>query len=275
MQLVFLLRDLTIIMKRLFYAVIFLLGLIVMVSCEKEEQLPYVEDVCSVIANDDFKEYCYRNFDFNHDMKVSMEEAAEVTYIGLLGYRIQALNGLEYFPNLEELDCRQCQSTVLDVSSNKKLKTLKCSNNQLKSLDVSNNPLLELLECGINQLTSLDVSNNTRLTGLECRSNQLTSLNVSSLSMLRYLSCGNNQLKSIDLAQNTQLHTISCRGNMIDTMDLSMTQWILGDQSMDLGELEPKQGRAKVFVNQAQKNKLDDYLSHSAIVYRLDFFLKN
>lgn len=263
--------------RRVISALIIGAGLMVISGCQKEEPLKKVDDVCSVMYSQDLKDYCYNWYDADKDGKVSMKEAASATYMGVAARTIEYFYGLEYFTNLEELNCMQSKVVFMDVSGNKKLKVLNCAGNQLKSLDLSQNKSLETLSCEKNQLTSLDVSNNTQLKNLFCDRNQLTSLDVSKNTMLYVLYCGSNKLTEIDLSNTPQLAVFSCSKNKIQTMDLSGTQWILDkNQPYDFAGLEQQNGiYANVLVNSKQKSKVDGYLSHSGTVYRLNFILKD
>ena len=192
-----------------------------------------------------FRQYVSDNFDTNKDGKISQEEALRVTSIAVYdtpdNEKIASLEGVQYFTNLKDLDCRYNLLTSLDVSkntalttlycdynqltslnvSNTALRTLYCHNNQLASLDVSNNMALTKLSCAWNQLITLDVSNNTALTDLSCFGNQLTSLDVSNNTALTDLSCFGNQLTSLDVSNNTALTDLSCNSNQLTYLDVS------------------------------------------------------
>lgn len=119
----------------------------VFVSCQKDALKP-VDDVCSVMDDDAFKEYCLKSFDSDGDGILSMEEAAAVELIRINNSpNLVSLKGIEYFTKLTDLSC---------------------GGNQLASLDVTKNGQLTSLSCGFNQLTSLDVSKNTKLTSCIC-----------------------------------------------------------------------------------------------------------
>lgn len=145
---------------------------------------------------------------------LSQTEREKVTAIVLHSAgNISDLTGIEFFPELENLDCSENQLTQLDVSKNPKLKRLVCYENKLTSLDVSNNPTLILLDCERNLLTSLNVSKNTVLAALVCGSNKLDELDVSENTALKELYCQANQLTSLDLSPNTALTILGCSGN--------------------------------------------------------------
>ena len=180
-----------------------------------------------------FLKYVEKIIDTDHSGTLSQEER-NATVIYVLGMGIKDLTGIEFFPELENLDCSENQLTQLDVSKNPKLKRLVCYENKLTSLDVSGNTSLtelhcytnqltslnlgenanlDILNCVVNRLTSLDLSGNANLTRLACSSNLLTSLDVSNNPTLILLDCERNLLTSLNVSKNTELDTLDCSGN--------------------------------------------------------------
>lgn len=180
-----------------------------------------------------FLKYVEKIIDTDHSGTLSQEER-NATVIYVLGMGIKDLTGIEFFPELENLDCSENQLTQLDVSKNPKLKRLVCYENKLTSLDVSGNTSLtelhcytnqltslnlgenanlDILNCVVNRLTSLDLSGNANLTRLACSSNLLTSLDVSNNPNLILLDCERNLLTSLNVSKNTELDTLDCSGN--------------------------------------------------------------
>lgn len=180
-----------------------------------------------------FLKYVEKIIDTDHSGTLSQEER-NATVIYVLGMGIKDLTGIEFFPELENLDCSENQLTQLDVSKNSKLKRLVCYENKLTSLDVSGNTSLtelhcytnqltslnlgenanlDILNCVVNRLTSLDLSGNANLTRLACSSNLLTSLDVSNNPTLILLDCERNLLTSLNVSKNTELDTLDCSGN--------------------------------------------------------------
>ena len=149
--------------------------------------------------------------------EVEQESVIEIAYEG---YNISSVAGIEYFPNLEILNCQDNQLTSLDVSKNAVLKTLFCGSNQLTSLDMSNNASLQMLFCNDNQLTSLDVSENAELTELHCDCNPLNALDVSKNPELETLFCNECELSSLILGNFGRLKIIECYYNDLPTLDL-------------------------------------------------------
>ena len=161
--------------------------------------------------------YC----DKDDDDTLSQDELNGVTVLIIDHAYIKDLTGIELFPNLEKLDCKNNNLTCLDVSKNTKLTVLYCEYNHLTSLDLSKNTELTELNCHDNQLTSLDLSKNTALTKLDCALNPLTSLDVSNNPALTYLNCNYNHLTSLDLSQNIALTKLGCHDNQLTSLDLS------------------------------------------------------
>ena len=167
----------------------------------------------------------------NPDGTVSLDEYNKfqiignwVTFLDLQNKNITSLAGIEYFIDLETLDCRGNQLTTLDVTKLTKLMFLVCNDNQLTALDVTGLTSLKNLICAGNQLTTLDVTGLTSLTDLECSDNQLVSLDVSTLKELQILWCHGNKMTALDITNNAYLGDLKC-GNQQDNQQLTLTLW--------------------------------------------------
>ena len=121
----------------------------------------------------DFRTYVKAKFDKDNNNSLSESERNAVTVINVKDKLMETLEGIEFFPNLKELDCSINQLSALDVSQNTALEKLDCSTNQLSGLDVSRNAKLKYLYCSQNELTSLDVSQ-TAVTELRASDNRIT-----------------------------------------------------------------------------------------------------
>ena len=163
----------------------------------------------------DFRTYVKAEFDKDNNNSLSESERNAVTVINVKDKLMETLEGIEFFPNLRELDCSINQLSRLDVSQNTALEKLDCSTNQLASLNLSKNAKLKYLYCNQNELTSLDVSKNTGLDLLNCNRNRLTSLDVSQNEKLEWLYCRQNKLTSLDVSQ-TAVTTLNASDNKID-----------------------------------------------------------
>ena len=198
------------------------------VESESEEELEAapmmleaVAPVSSGLAIDEtnfpdanFRNYVLASFDSNGDEKLDDEEIANVKYIHAPSKTISSLKGIEYFTELEGLDCDNNQLTSLDVSKNTKLVKLICSKNALTSLNTSHNPLLKKLDIYNNKLTSIDVSQNTELETLYIGRNPIETLNVKNNVKLMELQSELNNLTSIDLSNNSPSMTLYMANNI-------------------------------------------------------------
>lgn len=84
--------------------------------------------------------------DTNGDGEIQESEALEVYSLRIREAGISDLTGIEYFENLNNLDCSYNQLTNLDVINTlPNLVGLSCNNNQLTSLNISSLTTLEEL----------------------------------------------------------------------------------------------------------------------------------
>jgi len=215
-------------MKRSFLLCPLLFGLFLVASCQKENLIKPVEDVCTEMDDINFMRCCYSAFDVNHDGKVSMEEASAVSKINFYSKSIRSVKGIEYFTELTELYIDENKLASLDVSKNSKLQILECSSNVLTTLTISHNTSLTSLSCSYNELVSIDVTKNTSLSSLKCSHNQLTALDISNNSELRSLGCGYNQLTELDLSLNTELAGLNCEHNRLTVLDITSNLKLVG-----------------------------------------------
>ncbi len=197
---------------------LFLLTVVLLSQCEKDEPNPKV-----TIPNYNFLNALIElGIDTNGDGIISPAEAELILSLDVSEESISDMTGIEAFVNLSFLNCGGNKLISLDVSNNTALIELDCSwNYPLTTLDVSNNTALERLSCWSNQLTTLDVSNNTALYWLYCGGNQLTTLDVSNNTVLYWLYCGGSQLISLDVSNNTALERLFCFGNNLTSLDVS------------------------------------------------------
>ncbi|OXB23877.1 hypothetical protein B0A80_08670 [Flavobacterium tructae] len=161
---------------------------------------------------------------------VLLSSIINVTSLNVSNSGLTSLSGIEYFSNLETLNCQGNLLTYIDMSYNPALKYLDCSKNPLSTLDVSKNTQLTELYCdgivtsgkkgnaktsAVNQLKVLDVSKNLSLTKLSCSNNQIVSLDFSKNTLLTDLNCSNNKLTSLNLdnGNNSKLVNVNFKTN--------------------------------------------------------------
>ena len=172
--------------------------------------------------DDNFRAYVANELDPNGDLWLTPQELA-VEDMDCSEKGIASLQGVEYFTELQTLNCSGNELTSLRFTGNPLLKELDCSlNEELAELDVSALGGLEVLYCnGCLPLTALDVSVNTGLKDLDCRECALNSLTLGAPDELFYLDCQLNQLSVLDLSGCTALENLMCNGNALTALDLS------------------------------------------------------
>ena len=173
----------------------------------------------NTFPDENFRAYILKKIDKDGDGYLSETEIAETTSITCADRSISSLKGIEYFVNVQLIDCSGYNLTQLDVSKNTALEDLLCSENNLTQLDVSKNTALEHLDCSENNLTQLDVSKNIYLRGLACFENNLTQLDVSKNTVLEKLACQQNNLIQLDVSKNVWY--LNCYKNNLTQLDVS------------------------------------------------------
>lgn len=203
-------------MKKILFAVLLLMAPILFLQ-SKAQAAESVKINSKNFPDAYFRFYVKASYDQNQDGKLSDAERKSVQVLDVgetSEYRMEleylpvtSLKGIEYFPNLKELDCSHSDLTQLDVSKNQKLEKLFCSQNAIKNLQLAGNKKLQQLDCRENELKKLDVTNqkelvrlstknNRQLTELYVNDNRITTMNLSKNKKLQYLYINNNCLIS-------------------------------------------------------------------------------
>ena len=155
----------------------------------------------------EFRGYVSKEIDQNHDGVLNQTERNQVSKISDWGPYPEgfststSLKGIEFFPNLEEIQLWFGKLTTIDVSHNPKLESL-------------------YLDTG-NRLTSLDVSHNPKLTGLTFYGDGIKTLDLSHNLELQYLNIASIGLTTLDLSHNRKLESLGAYGNELTSIDLS------------------------------------------------------
>lgn len=150
--------------------------------------------------------------DANGDGEIQFSEATAINSLYVNNSNIGDLFGINYFTNLQILECNQNHIASLDVSGTPML-FLSCAENALTSLTVNNFSNLAAIDCHQNHLTSLDLSGLNGLYTLNCHSNQLTALDTSGLLSLNALDCSNNALANLSVSNLSALEKLNCGNN--------------------------------------------------------------
>lgn len=111
------------------------------------------------------------------DSFITRTEAEAVKTLDLSSKSISSLEGIEFFSNLEELNCSENKLSALDVTKLTNLNYLKCNDNKIATLDLSKNSKLIYLHCAKNELTALNIKNCPDLETIVC-GNQASTLKL-------------------------------------------------------------------------------------------------
>jgi uncharacterized repeat protein (TIGR01451 family) len=155
------------------------------------------------------------------------------TYVDVNNQGISDLTGIEYFDNLNTLDCSSNQLSFLPILSNS-IQTLLCYNNQLTSLPILP-ASLDLFYCSQNNLTSLPPLPSL-LTNFQCFENQIVSLPELPASLV-YFDCSTNLLTEIPTLP-LSLEWLQCNHNLITSLpELPQSLQILNCTNNSISEL--------------------------------------
>jgi len=224
-------------MKKFFCVLVSVMFLLT--ACQDDEPVSKIPSIPMDKMDDNFKAYLMQNFDLNKDGIISEREAAEVKKMNCSGMRIINLEGIQYFPNLEELDCSGNYLYLsIDVSRNPKLKKLNCSNSGIIELDVSKNLSLETLICAsdywLGRLQSIQI--NPALKQLRIINHGMSLLDFSGHQSLKELYCWGNELVSLDVSRSV-LEKLFCQPNQVISINANgctSLKWIFGNGNIEL-----------------------------------------
>ena len=196
--------------------VIIILTVICLISCEKDK---VGEEIA--LSNKGMQKYLLTFWDTNKDGILSKEEALEVTDIWIENSQESIIDGLEHFPNLEELHIGSGNYTGIDVSKNYKLKKLSVNLTKIKTLDLTSNQELEVLIFLGRELESISLGAKYKLTELSLSDvDKLSFLDVRGCPNLIQLSCCYSLLTELDVRHNPHLERIVCYKTLVESIDL-------------------------------------------------------
>lgn len=180
-----------------------------------------------------------------------------------------SLEGIEYFPNLQELSVRNNTIDVLDLSENPALTYVNCPYNRLKELNVTGLEHLRTLICEYNSLTSLTFSQNTSLIMLYCRHNSLASVDFSGSPNLVFIETFDNYLTQVDVSMLADLEFLHIDHNKLTCLDMSHNPNLKGGgfvvRNNDMRELKLPdiEGFTVYFDDFAEQDPIEGYERHA------------
>ena len=217
-------------MKKIIYAALALTMVSLFGIGGTEIQGKSIEINEDTFPDNDFQMYISYAFDTNQDGKLSDAERNAVKEIDINDcseYKLEleynsatSVKGIEYFPNLEKLDCSQNMIEKLDVSKLKNLKELRCMDNNIKRLNVRKNTNLKFLYCAGNKLEQIDISKNKNLQEFYARENKISKIDLSKNTKLKFFGISENKIQKLDLKKQKKLEGLYCAGNKIEKLNL-------------------------------------------------------
>lgn len=199
-------------------------------SLNDQRKLP---DGAIAVDEENFPDKCFikyveENIDNNKDYVLDREERDNVKGIYLTAIHedeylknVRDVSGIEYFENLEELQCYEKPIDEIDVSKNLYLKELMVYDTKIKKLDVSKNSKLLKLICAKTYISSIDLSKNPELTYLNCSETKIDKIDISSNKKLEYVDVSGTYISDIDVSGNPNLEQLGVSDTGIKEIDVS------------------------------------------------------
>lgn len=159
--------------------------------------------------------------DLNNNGEIEVSEAENIRVLYIDEYNISSLEGVQYFTNLEYLNCEENVITQLDLNDMTNLEGLECDDNQLVNLNLNNCSNLSYLNCRDNQLTSVDLVGTTNLKLINIQHNQLSTINLQDCIDLEDFYAGDNPFVSLNFQNNINLINLSFYYSQVSSIDLS------------------------------------------------------
>jgi len=196
-------------------------------NVQKDEFTQFVEPSKVInIPDATFKSYLLEQFDKNRDKEISVEEAMDAKEIRCFGTpntpkNIMSLEGIQYFPNIEYIDCSYTMVDNIDLSSNSRLKNIYCYSTPAENLNISAfSPLIELNCSDSKNLTSLSLNKNNHLETLTASNCNLSTIDFDYCSSLSVIDIKYNKIDRINFQNNVGLNYIDCSHNLIESLSI-------------------------------------------------------
>ncbi|HLA56722.1 MAG TPA: leucine-rich repeat domain-containing protein [Flavobacterium sp.] len=163
------------------------------------------------------------SIDANNDGEIQVSEAQAIKWLTISRPTVTNLTGLNSFSNLDLLNIRTNQVTVIDLNGLPTLTKLSFVNTMhMSTLNISNLTNLTEMYCyGLNSLTTLDVSHATNLSKLTCIYSSVNDLNITGLTNITELNLQGNYLPNLNVSGLTSLTKLNCSNNYIANLNVN------------------------------------------------------
>jgi len=189
------------------------------------------------------RELLTQGIDKNGDGEIQAAEALQVKKLYVKNQRIQSLEGIREFKNLEELGCYQNELVQLDLRGLQQLVYLYANDNRLESVTITgltslkhiylhNNPdllvpgdftafkWLEQLYVSKTRCPALDLKNLSALKTLEASHCRLRRFDISGAVNLVSVSIAGNELTEADFKQLPKIEFIDASKNPLQAINI-------------------------------------------------------
>lgn len=213
----------------------------VTVSVNPDKLVPINE---STFPDPVLRQYVLEKRDKDGNNYLSEFEISLADYLFLDDMPISDLTGIEYFTELDFLDCSNTSLVSINLSHLPKLEDvflsdcerlssitisdceslnyLNFSDSKVTLIDIVNCPGLVTLSCENCLLTTLELVGCPKLEALFCNDcSQLASLDLSGCVSLQNLDCSNCDLAYLNVAASPKLETLYCENNHLTELDVS------------------------------------------------------
>lgn len=180
-----------------------------------------IEINSTFFPDNNFRTIISNQYDTDKNGYLSEKERFYINQLRVDNKEIKDLAGIEFFPNLWELSCKNNLLTYIYISKNPRLINLICNDNMLTKLDVSKNTELDILRCYNNKLSTLDLRNNKRLTWVNCYNNELKTIHIGSKPLLYELNCSYNNLDNLELSTLPRIVRLYCSYNNLTSININ------------------------------------------------------
>ncbi len=183
--------------------------------------------------DDNFRSWVFERFDGT----ITDDEIKNAKEINISDKGIKDLTGIEYFTEVEKLDCSNNDISKLDLSPFHNLMFLNCDKTQIAELDTNKNAHLLSISCCDIPLKKIDVAGSVALEEICIRSSRLIGIDLSMNTLLDKVIVESDEPEGAVFLPDSYISDLNVPGRweqMILTKDnwsVSKTEWIKNEEN--------------------------------------------
>ena len=216
-----------------------------------------------------FRNYVLDHFDKDYDEMMSKEEVAQVTEMDVSDKGIESLEGLQWFPYLKRLVCKNNRLTSLSLKT-LRLNHLDCSNNpKLAKIEFGSSAgTIHFLDCSFTEISELPLKYATHLTELYCRGAHVMEFSFPERSRLTVLQCSHASFWriSVDVSNCSELRELYCENYQMngDIFEMELPKLkkltLYGGNSFRKVDLTHCESLNEVYISEGSGSKLESVI---------------